>query len=89
MDVLLTKVKWQFTLVFIDDIIILSQSLEEHIRHFQLVLKLLHDAGLTLKLKKGKFFTVCIDYLGHVIRTGHFEWSTETIDAECRLEHPT
>lgn len=87
MGVLLTKVKWKFALAYLDDVIIFSCMPEEHTYHVQKVLKVLYDAGVTLKLKKCEFFTIRIDYPAHVIRPGHLEVSTRTIDAIRRLKY--
>ena len=41
-----------FVSVYIDDILIFSKSMEEHLHHISLVLDHLHSAGLKLKLSK-------------------------------------
>lgn len=56
MDFLLAKVKWQFALVYLDDIVIFSRTQDEHIAHARQLLTLLHDAGVTLNLKNAKFY---------------------------------
>ena len=54
-----------FVSVYIDDVLIFSRSLEEHLHH--IVLHRLQAAGL--KLKPGKCHFVCqqVEYLGHLI----------------------
>lgn len=54
-DVILATVKWQFALVYLDDVIVFSSSLEDHVEHVATVLRLLKDAGVTLKLKSVPF----------------------------------
>ena len=56
-----------FVSVYIDDVLIFSRSLEEHLRHIGQVLDRLQAAGL--KLKPGKCHFVCqqVEYLGHLI----------------------
>ena len=58
-----------FVAVYIDDILISSQSMEEHLCHIAQVLEQLHTAGL--KLKPGKCYFLCqrVEYLG-ASRTG-------------------
>jgi len=68
LEILLAGVKWQFCLVYLDDVIIFSQTEEQHIDHVDKVLKILHQAGVTLKLRKSHFFRKSVDYLGHKIR---------------------
>ena len=52
---------------YLDDIIIVSKSIPDHIEKLELVLSKLQDAGLKLKLNKCKFFQRKTEFLGHVI----------------------
>lgn len=56
-----------YVYVYLDDIIIVSNSLEEHIRLIQLVAERLGRAGLTINLQKSKFCQKKITYLGYVL----------------------
>ncbi len=56
-----------FVSVCIDDILIYSRSLEEHITHLRLVLERIKAAGLKLKLSKCAFVRQEVEYLGHVL----------------------
>ena len=67
---ILSRFKWKTCLVYIDDVIIYSKSVEEHIRHVDEVLTALKKAGVTLKMKKCTFFSDTVEYLGHVIKSG-------------------
>ena len=78
-DTILTTVKWQFALVYLDDIIVFSSSFEDHKSHLRTVLKLLEAAGVTLRLAKSKFFHTEVDYLGHVIKPGALEIAPDMI----------
>lgn len=89
MDDPLTKVKSQFTLVYLDNIGILSLTPDEQIDHARQFLTLLNEMVMTLNLKKSEFFTNRIDYTGHDIRPGGLETSISTIDAICRLKYPS
>ena len=73
LDMILTKFKWKTCLVYLDDIIIFSNTVEEHIQHVDEILDCLKRAGVTLKIKKCKFFTTTVEYLGHVIKPGRLE----------------
>ena len=52
LDVILSKFKWNTCLVYIDDIIIFSKTVDEHITHVDEVLSALRSSGVTLKIKK-------------------------------------
>jgi hypothetical protein len=54
-------------LVFFDDILIFSKTLEEHAQHLQTVLQVLRDNKLYAKFSKCVFATQQVEYLGHVI----------------------
>ena len=56
-----------FVAVYIDDILIFSRTLEEHIEHLRLVFDRLVEAGLKLKPAKCHFIRKEVEYLGHII----------------------
>ena len=55
--------------VYLDDILIASCSMEEHLIHVEQVLERLEGAGLRLKPEKCKFATNQVEYLGHTLTT--------------------
>ena len=67
LDILLSGVKWKTCLVYLDDVIVFSKSVDDHIAHIDEVLRILGDAGISLKLRKCEFFQRKVNYLGHVI----------------------
>ncbi len=69
MKQLLGPYLWQFVLVYIDDIIIYSQTLEQHVHHLDQVLTLLENSDVTLALSKCHFAYPSIKALGH-----HVSW---------------
>ena len=76
-DMLLSGYRRRTCLVYLEDIIVFSNTAEEHIDHLREVLAVLKEAGFSLKLKKCKFFSKSVDYLGHVIRPGRLEVATK------------
>lgn len=67
MDVILSSVRRQFTLVYLDDTVGLLKPLANYTKQVQCVLRLLYDAVVTLKLKKCKVFANSTNFLHRVI----------------------
>ena len=60
---------FNFAIAYLDNIIIFSKTLEEHLSHFRMVFEKLCSAKLSMKLSKCHFFSKEIQYLGHVLST--------------------
>jgi len=67
LDIILSGLKWKICLVYLDDVIIFSATPEQHIKDVDTVLTRLREAGVTLKLRKCKWFTTEVEYLGHIV----------------------
>jgi hypothetical protein len=57
----------KFVVVFIDDILIYSRSMEEHEEHLRIVLLHLRDHQLYAKFSKCDFWIKKVSFLGHVV----------------------
>lgn len=57
----------KFALVFFDDILIYSSTLQDHVNHLRSVLEVLRSNSLFTKLSKCSFAQSEIEYLGHII----------------------
>nr|GFB64254.1 retrotransposon-related protein [Tanacetum cinerariifolium] len=57
----------KFVLVFFDDILIYSQTIEDHIMHLEAVLETIRQNRLHAKRSKCVFGTDKVEYIGHVI----------------------
>ena len=60
---------FNFAIAYLDDIIILSKTPEEHLAHIRKVFEKLHSANLSMKLSKCHFFSKEIQYLRHILNT--------------------
>jgi hypothetical protein len=56
-----------FIVIFFDDILIYSKTLEEHARHLRLALQKLRRHQLFAKFSKCKFAATEVEYLGHIV----------------------
>ena len=56
-----------FVCVYIDDLLVLSCSLKEHLRHLRSVMERLQQANLKLKPSKCHFLRQSVEFLGHII----------------------
>lgn len=57
----------KFVVCYLDDILIYSETIEEHKEHVRLVLQKLRDAGLYAKLEKCVFHQPQVEFLGYII----------------------
>ncbi|XP_037424582.1 uncharacterized protein LOC119289334 [Triticum dicoccoides] len=57
----------KYVLVFMDDILIFSATLEEHLQHLQEVFRILHENQFYVKMSKCSFAQQELEYLGHII----------------------
>ncbi|KAI5328758.1 hypothetical protein L3X38_028155 [Prunus dulcis] len=60
----------KFVVVYIDDIVVYSNSLEEHLEHLQKVFQVLRENQLYVKKEKCSFVQEEVEFLGHKIRGG-------------------
>ncbi|GBM57276.1 Transposon Ty3-I Gag-Pol polyprotein [Araneus ventricosus] len=68
-------------LVYLDDIIIVGQTFEEHLNNLRKVFQRLQKANLKLNPKKCRFFQREVAYLGHVISAEGVKTDPENIKA--------
>lgn len=57
-----------FTVNYIDDILVFSKSFEEHIKQISQLLKAIKKEGFRLKFSKCTFAEESVTYLGHIIK---------------------
>ena len=60
----------KFMVVYLDDIVIYSNTLKEHVEHLRKVFKILRQNELYVKKKKCSFAKEEVSFLGHRIKDG-------------------
>ena len=78
----------QFVVVFVDDILIFSQSEEEHEDHLRIVLHTLREHQLYAKFSKCEFWLTKVRFLGHVVSASGVSVDQEKVEAVMSWERP-
>ncbi len=78
-----------FVVVYLDDILVCSDTFEEHLAHLRKVFDKLREANLVIKLKKCKFGQRKIKFLGHIIGTDGLKTDPENIGKIINCPVPT
>ena len=67
MDMVLAGMQWKNCLVYLDDVIIVGKTFQDHMHNLREVFQRLKEAGLTLKPTKCNFCSVQVEFLGHIV----------------------
>src|SRR5256885_3667240 len=89
LNVVLAEHLHSFCLVYIDDIVVISKTIEEHKVHLELVFNALKKAGLMLKHSKCVFAQSEIKYLGHLVSSEGIRPDPEKIRKIAEFPMPT
>lgn len=74
--------------VYLDDIIIVSSTFEEHIKLLEVVFSRLQEANLTVSMEKCKFFRDSLNYLGFVVDKYGLRTNPDKIAAMVNFPQP-
>ena len=77
-----------FVLVYLDDILVFSSTLEEHIAHIRKALERLRSAKLYARLHKCAFFQRRVEYLGFDVSADGIQPSQEKVKAVVEWPKP-
>ena len=89
MDLLLSGLKWNTCLVYLDDVIIYCRTFEEHLFQLKGVFERFREAGLKLKPSKCSFFQTQVHFLGHVVSTEGISTDPSKTNAVASWPTPT
>ena len=78
-----------FVIVFIDDILVYSQSREDYVDHLRVVLQTLHQHQLYAKFSKCEFWLESVIFLGHVVSSERIKVDPQKISAVKNWPRPT
>ena len=79
----------QFVVVFINDILIYSKSLEEHANHLRQALQRLREKRLYAKFSNYEFWLDKVIFLGHVVSEDDISVDPKKVEAIVNWERPT
>ncbi|EDN04528.1 predicted protein [Histoplasma mississippiense (nom. inval.)] len=88
METILRKFLWSSLLVYIDDIVIFSKSLNQHLSDLQAILSCLEASGLTLSIKKCHFAYSSVSLLGHKVSRLGLSTHESKVEAIRKLSFP-
>ena len=75
--------------VYLDDIIIFGQSIEEHNNNLAIVLQRLRELGLKIQPDKCEFLKPELEYLGHIVTADGVKPNPKKIEAVKNFKIPT
>ena len=89
MDIVLSWLKWNTCLIYLDDVVVFAKTLEEHLDRLSNVLTAIQRAGLCLKISKCRFGEVSLHMLGHVVDEHRVHPDPEKVRAVLDFPIPT
>lgn len=67
MDNIFREYLHKFCFIYVDDIVVFSKSLDEHLHHLKLIFTKLRQFTLKIQLDKSEFLRKDVEFLGHVV----------------------
>ena len=89
MNRILMKYLHKFCFVYMDDIIIFSKSLQEHLQHLKLIFEELKQYDLKIQLDKSEYLRKEVPFLGHIITADGIKPNPDKIKVLSRVSSKT
>lgn len=77
-----------YVFVYLDDVVIVTQTFEEHLRVLEEVFRRLKDAGITISWEKCQFCRPEMKYLGYVVDRRGLRVDPDKVKAMLELQRP-
>jgi len=89
LEMILSGLKRQLCIVYLDDVIIFSASSEQHVKDADVVFTRLREAGVTLNLEKCTWFSDEVEYPGHFVRPCQLHVENQNVYSLKHASFPT
>lgn len=89
MDRVLDGIHHQCAMAFLNDVLVYSPTLEDHLVHVREVLECIMQAGLTINPDKVQLCTQSLTFLGHAISPGKCRPDPEKVRAVADYPQPS
>lgn len=86
LDRVLTEEVKTFTIIYVDDCLVVFRNVSEHLRHLRMLLETLKKANIPVNFEKSQFFRKEINYLRY--RLSAEGMSTDDTKISATLSHP-
>lgn len=73
---------------YVDDLLVMSETLQEHVDLLKRLFEVLHQAGVTLNLEKCNFFKESLEYVGFILTTDGLKPQDSKLDAIRNIPSP-
>ena len=85
----LSELNLTYALIYLDDIVVFSDTEKEHVKRLAAVFERFRKHGLKLKPSKCEFFKEEINYLGHRVSVDGMKPGTDNLDGIAAMAPPT
>ena len=89
MDMVLAGLQWSSCLVYLDDIIVIGKTFEDHLMNLREVFKHLKKTGLKLKLNKCDVCVEQVKFLGHIVSAEGVQTDPEKTEKVAQWPQPS